>query len=374
VSRRALSDNLGRPERGSVAAGIPVEDAATTLFMGRALALAEREQPHPNPRVGAVIVGEHGDIVGEAAHVRAGEPHAEALALAAAGDRARGATIYVTLEPCSHQGRTPPCSRALIDAGIARVVVGAGDPDPRVSGSGIAQLREAGVDVITGALAGEVERIDPGYFHHRRTGKPLVTLKLATTLDGQIAAADRTSRWITGEEARRDGHLLRSESDVIIVGAGTVIDDDPSLDVRIDGYRGRHPRPVVIGGSRRLPSAARLLGRDPIVYVPRYSGIVDDEVVVPLGDQVDLEAVISDLGARGYVTALVEGGARLAASVIREGHVDRLVLYLAGKLGLGTGVPVFSGVFSTLADAVEVDVEAFTRMGNDLKIEAKVGK
>ncbi len=374
MSRRALSDNLGRPDRGSVAAGSPVEDAATTLFMRRALALAEQEQPHPNPRVGAVIVGEHGDIVAEAAHVRAGEPHAEALALAVAGDRARGATIYVTLEPCSHQGRTPPCSRALIDAGIARVVVGAGDPDPRVSGSGIAQLLEAGVDVITAALAGEVERIDPGYFHHRRTGKPLVTLKLATTLDGQIAAADRTSRWITGEEARRDGHLLRSESDVIIVGAGTVIDDDPSLDVRLDDYRGRHPRPVVIGGSRRLPSGARLLGRDPIVYVPRHFGIVDDEVVAPSGNQVDLEGVINDLGERGYVTALVEGGARLAASLIREGHVDRLVLYLAGKLGLGTGVPVFSGVFATLADAVELDVEAFTRMGNDLKIEAKVGK
>jgi diaminohydroxyphosphoribosylaminopyrimidine deaminase/5-amino-6-(5-phosphoribosylamino)uracil reductase len=262
----------------------------------------------------------------------------------------------------------------LIDAGIARVVVGAGDPDSRVSGSGTAQLRAAGVDVIVGVLAQEVERIDPGYFHHRRTGKPLVTLKLATTLDGQIAAADRTSRWITGEEARRDGHLIRSESDVIIVGAGTVIDDDPALDVRLEGYRGRHPRPVVIGGSRPLPTGAQLLGRDPIIYVPRRLGVVDDEVVAPLGNHVDLEVVIRDLGERGYVSALVEGGARLAASLIRDGHVDRLVMYLAGKLGLGTGVPVFSGVFATLGDALQLEVEAVTRIGNDLKVEAKVGK
>lgn len=374
MSRRALSDNLGRPDPGSVTAGTPVEDAATTQFMRRALALAQRQQPHPNPRVGAVIVDQRGDIVAEAAHQRAGEPHAEALALTLAGERARGATTYVTLEPCSHQGRTPPCSRALIDAGIARVVVGAGDPDSRVSGSGTAQLRAAGVDVIVGVLAQEVERIDPGYFHHRRTGKPLVTLKLATTLDGQIAAADRTSRWITGEEARRDGHLIRSESDVIIVGAGTVIDDDPALDVRLEGYRGRHPRPVVIGGSRPLPTGAQLLGRDPIIYVPRRLGVVDDEVVAPLGNHVDLEVVIRDLGERGYVSALVEGGARLAASLIRDGHVDRLVMYLAGKLGLGTGVPVFSGVFATLGDALQLEVEAVTRIGNDLKVEAKVGK
>ncbi len=362
MSRRALSDNLNRPIVGSVAAGTATVDAAVLDHMRRAIALAGAQQPHPNPRVGAVIVDADGVVVAEAAHVRAGEPHAEALALDQAGDRAFRATVYVTLEPCSHQGRTPPCSEALIDAGVARVVVGAIDPDPRVSGSGVAALREAGIEVTTGMLTDEIEQIDPGYFHHRRTGRPLVTLKLATTLDGQIAAADHTSRWITGEAARRDGHRLRADADVVIVGAGTVIDDDPQLDVRLDGYKGRQPRPVIVGGLRPIPPSARLMGRNPLVYRPDGQS-----------DRVDLVAMLGDLGSRGYVSALVEGGAGLAGSLIRGGHVDRLVIYLAGKLGLGIGVPVFSGVFGNIADAVEVAIESVTRVGDDLRIEAKVG-
>jgi diaminohydroxyphosphoribosylaminopyrimidine deaminase/5-amino-6-(5-phosphoribosylamino)uracil reductase len=231
-----------------------------------------------------------------------------------------------------------------------------------VSGSGVAALREAGIEVTTGMLTDEIEQIDPGYFHHRRTGRPLVTLKLATTLDGQIAAADHTSRWITGEAARRDGHRLRADADVVIVGAGTVIDDDPQLDVRLDGYRGRQPRPVIVGGLRPIPPSARLMGRNPLVYRPDGQS-----------DRVDLVAMLGDLGSRGYVSALVEGGAGLAGSLIRGGHVDRLVIYLAGKLGLGIGVPVFSGVFGNIADAVEVAIESVTRVGDDLRIEAKVG-
>ncbi len=268
----------------------------------------------------------------------------------------------MTLEPCSHEGRTPPCSRALIDAGVGTVVIGAVDPDQRVSGSGIAELRRAGIHVTTGVLEDEIEQLDPGYFHHRRTGKPLITLKLASTLDGQIAAADHTSRWITGDEARRDAHRLRAESDVVIVGAGTVIEDDPQLDVRLSQYEGRQPRPVVVAGKRPIPSMARVMGHDPLVYIPE-----------PGHDRVDVAAMVSDLGARGYVSALVEGGAGVAASMIRGGHADRLVIYLAGKLGLGTGVPLFSGVFANIDDALDVAIESVTRLGSDLRIDAKVG-
>jgi diaminohydroxyphosphoribosylaminopyrimidine deaminase/5-amino-6-(5-phosphoribosylamino)uracil reductase len=343
-------------------------------FMQRAISLARAEQPHPNPRVGAVIVSPDGAVVGEGAHEGAGEPHAEVVALRRAGAQARGATAYVTLEPCSHQGRTPPCTDALIAAGVARVVVGAGDPDPRVSGSGLDLLARTGVEVTSGVLADEVEAMDPGYFHHRRTGRPLVTLKLATTLDGQTAAADGTSRWITSEEARRDGHRLRSESDVVIVGAGTVIADDPRLDVRLDGYRGRHPRPVVVSGRRPLPPRAVVLSRDPIVYTPAPLGLEVEQVTIAGAGRVDLGELIGDLGRRGYVTALVEGGATLAADLVRRGLVDRFVLYLAGKLALGVGLPAFPGVFATISQAVPITIESVCSIGPDIRVEAKAGE
>jgi diaminohydroxyphosphoribosylaminopyrimidine deaminase/5-amino-6-(5-phosphoribosylamino)uracil reductase len=353
---------------------VTVADGAPDAeFMRQAIELARDTQPHPNPRVGAVIVGAAGDIVGRGAHERAGEPHAEAIALTMARERARGSTAYVTLEPCSHYGRTPPCSTALIGAGVRRVIIGVVDPDPRVRGSGVDELRRAGVDVVTGVLADEVEAMDPGYFHHRRTGRPLVTLKLAMTLDGQIAAADGTSQWITGEEARRDGHRLRAESDAVVVGAGTVLADDPRLDVRLDGYRGRHPRPVIVAGARAVPPTARLLERDPIVYTPRPVKLAVEQVVLDAGDKVDLAGMIEDLGNRGYVTVLVEGGAALAGELVRAGHVDRIVFYAAGKLGLGVGRPAFSGVFGTIADAMPLTIEAVAPVGEDLRIETKVG-
>ena len=372
MSRRALSDNLDRvvSDPGDEATGSDGRFSAS--IMRRAIEIASLEQPHPNPRVGAVVVAD-GEIVGEGAHERAGEPHAEVLALAAAGDRAQGATVYVTLEPCAHHGRTPPCADALVAAGVAKVVVGTTDPDSRVSGGGVARLRKAGVDVVEGVMGDAVEKMDPGYFHHRRTGRPLVTLKMATTLDGQIAAADRTSKWITGEDARLDGHRLRAESDVIIVGAGTVIDDDPSLDVRLDGYRGRHPRPVIVAGSRPLDQSATLFDRDPIVYAARQTAGDSEVVVLPEGQGVDLTAMIDDLGGRGYATALVEGGATLAAALIRSGLVDRIVVYLAAKLGLGTGIPVFSGEFATITDALPVEFGSVERIGSDLRVEVKLG-
>lgn len=372
MSRRALSDNRVRADTGPQQAVAAAMDGSAVLFMQRALDLARAEQPHPNPRVGAVIVSGDGHVLGEGAHERAGKPHAEIVALSRAGELAGGATAYVTLEPCSHHGRTPPCTDALISAGIARVVVGTEDPDARVRGRGIEELRRAGIEVTTGVLGEAVEGMDPGYFHHRRTGKPLVTLKLAMTLDGQTAAADGSSRWITGDAARRDAHRLRSQADVVIVGAGTVIADDPRLDVRLDGYQGRQPRPVVVSGKRPLPDGAALLSRDPIIYTPAPLEVAAEQVVTGRDDRVELSEMLGDLGERGYVTALVEGGATLAAELLRAGHVDRIVLYLAGKLALGTGVPAFSGVFATISDALPVTIESVSRMGTDIRVEAKV--
>ncbi|MGA9595846.1 MAG: bifunctional diaminohydroxyphosphoribosylaminopyrimidine deaminase/5-amino-6-(5-phosphoribosylamino)uracil reductase RibD [Acidimicrobiia bacterium] len=373
MSRRALSDNRARAAGPGDAATV-ADGAPDALFMQRAVDLARPEQPHPNPRVGAVIVDSTGQLIAEGAHVRAGEPHAEAIALARAGVRAAGSTVYVTLEPCSHYGRTPPCTSALVAAGVRRVVVGSVDPDRRVRGSGVDELRSAGIDVATGVLADEVEAMDPGYFHHRRTGRPLVTLKLAITLDGQLAAADGTSQWITGEAARHDAHRLRAESDVIIVGAGTVHADNPRLDVRLDGYRGRHPRPVVVAGTRPLPTGATVLTHDPLVYSPRPVAIAVEHVVQDRDGKVDIGAMIEDLGNRGYVTALVEGGAQLADAMVRGGHVDRIVFYIAAKLGLGVGLPAFPGVFATVTDALPLVVDSVRQVGDDLRIETKVGR
>jgi diaminohydroxyphosphoribosylaminopyrimidine deaminase/5-amino-6-(5-phosphoribosylamino)uracil reductase len=387
VSRRALSDNRDLAPMGPgdglsdsigslVGDEVPTEQrpfvASDSDFMRMAIALAGATQPHPNPRVGAVIASD-GEIIAKGAHVRAGEPHAEVLALQEAGDRARGATVYVTLEPCSHFGKTRPCSQALIAAGISKVVVGAVDPDDRVHGSGIAELQDAGIEVVVGVLAEDVEVADPGYFHHRRTGLPLVTLKLATTMDGQIAAADRTSKWITGEEARLDGHRLRAEADVVIVGAGTVIDDDPHLDVRLDTYNGSQPRPVIVAGSRDLPKSAALYDRDALVYTDRPLSITSEQVEMGSGGRVDVRSMIEDLGKRGYVSALVEGGATLAAALVDGGHVDRIVFYLAAKVGVGQGIGAFGGEFRTITDAVPLHIETVDRIGADVRIQARVG-
>ena len=372
MSRRAMSDNRGRAG-GTADEATALDGRFSASFMQRAVDLAADTHPHPNPRVGAVVVAPDGEIVGRGAHRRAGEPHAEVIALEAAGKRAAGATVYVTLEPCPHQGRTPPCTEALIASGVARVVVGAIDPDGRVSGSGVTALEGAGIAVETGFLADVVESNDPGYFHHRRTGRPLVTLKLATTLDGQIAAADRTSKWITGPEARRHGHVLRSEADVVIVGAGTVLDDDPRLDVRLDGYHGPQPRPVIVAGERGLPEGAALFDRDALVYSSRDLNGPGENVNVGGDRYVDLDAMIADLGKRGYVSAMVEGGARLASRLVRGGHVDRIVWHLAAKLAVGSGLGAFDGVFRTITEATPIAVESVSMIGDDIKVEAKVG-
>lgn len=340
--------------------------------MRQAVGLAAGHHPHPNPRVGAVVLDASGRIIGEGAHRGPGSPHAEVVALAAAGPAARGATMVVTLEPCTHQGRTPPCVEALLAAGIGRVVVGAVDPDRRVKGEGVRRLRAAGVEVETGVLEAESEAVDPAYFFQRRRGRPRVTLKAAITLDGQTAAADGTSRWITGEEARADAHLLRAEVDAVLVGAGTLRTDDPRLDVRLPGYSGHQPVPVVLGGSAPLPDEARLWRKGTLVLAPGRPSLPEVEVMavpeIRPGRLEPLE-VLRVLEERGFLELLVEGGAAVAASFWDAGLVDRGVWYLGGMIAGGTGLPAFEGVFATMASARRVEIVDMRRLGPDLRVE-----
>lgn len=327
--------------------------AADLAAMHRAIAAAAgvRGSTSPNPWVGCVI--EPGGFTG--ATRPPGGPHAEIVALGTAGERARGATLVTTLEPCAHQGRTPPCVDAIVAAGVRRVVVGVEDPDPEVRGTGIAALRRAGVDVAVGVGGDEVGAQLAPYLKHRTTGRPWVVLKLAATLDGRTAAPDGSSRWITGSEARADAHRLRAESDAVVVGAGTIRADDPELTARhVPGGRGpagataRQPLRVVLGTA---PPGARA---QPAV-----------EMKGDLGD------VLDDLGGRGVLQALVEGGASVAGAFHRAGLVDRYVLYLApALLGGDDGRPVLAGAGApTMADVWRGRIVSVTPLGADLRID-----
>ena len=315
--------------------------------MRRAIELAAsvRGSTSPNPWVGAVVVTDDGTSYEGATHPPGG-PHAEVVALRAAGDAARGSTLYSTLEPCSHFGRTPPCVDAVVDAGVTRVVVGIEDPDPQVRGNGISRLRDAGVAVETGVLADDVRLLLAPYLKHRMTGRPWVVLKLAATLDGRTAAPDGSSQWITGEPARADGHRLRAESDAVLVGAATVRVDDPSLTVRLAD--GRDPRRVVLG---KVPEGARV---HPALEVTG-----------------DLDTVLDRLGRDGVVQLLVEGGATVAAEFHRAGLVDRYVLYLAPALFGGEDARgMFAGPGApTIDDVWRGRVVGIERLGEDIRVE-----
>jgi len=350
-------------------------DARHVEWMRTAIAAATATRPHPNPRVGAVVVAPSGEVASVSAHSGPGRPHAEAAALSAAGELAGGGTLVVTLEPCNHHGRTPPCTEAIITSGIAVVVVAAVDPDDRVSGSGIERLRAAGVRVVTGVLAADAIAIDQAYHHHRTVGRPRFTLKLAVTLDGQVAAADRTSQWITSEEARLDVHGLRAATDAVLVGAGTLRSDDPRLDVRVAGYEGPQPRPVIAAGLRELPGGLAVYGRSPIVYAPRHHGEVPadiEQVVLWHPSGVDLGAMAKDLGERGLLDILVEGGPTLARAMLIDQLVDRIVVYVGALLAGGAGLAPFGGAFRTIADAKGLVITDVTRLGPDLRIDAEL--
>ena len=344
-------------------------EARERAAMRRAVALsaAGGEATHPNPNVGAVLLDPAGTVVGEGRHEYAGGPHAEVVALAAAGDRARGGTAVVTLEPCAHTGRTGPCTAALLAAGVARVVYAVADPHPAAAG-GAEVLRAAGVDVAAGLLAAEAEVANERWLAGVRTGRPFVVWKLASTLDGRVAAADGTSRWISSPESRADAHRLRAEVDTIVAGVGTVLADDPALTVRdADGRLvGDQPLRVVVDTWGRTPATARVLDGT----APTWLATADEVGTGPDG-HVDLTALLSALHDKGRGYLLLEGGPTLAGAFLRAGLVDRVVAYLAPTL-LGAGVPALAGTgIGTLADAVALDVVETGRCGPDLKVVAR---
>jgi diaminohydroxyphosphoribosylaminopyrimidine deaminase/5-amino-6-(5-phosphoribosylamino)uracil reductase len=298
-------------------------------------------------------------VVGRGRTADGGRPHAEALALAQAGALARGATVYTTLEPCSHTGRTPPCTAALIAAGVARVVVAVEDPDPRVNGAGIAALRAAGVAVETGCLGPEAEALNRGFLTRMTTGRPMVTLKMAASLDGRIATGTGESRWITGPRARTEVHLMRAQSDAILVGAGTVRSDDPRLNVRDIGIEDANPVRVVVSGTLSLPRDGHLarsareiplwLCHDEEAEAERreaWTELGAELIEVPFtpDGEMDLAALLQLLGQRGVTRVLCEGGGRLAAGLIEAELVDEIVCYTAGVVLGEAAIPVVGGL------------------------------
>lgn len=321
----------------------------------RALALALYGSPTDvNPRVGAVVTDAAGAVVGEGYHRGAGSPHAEIEALRAAGPAARGGTVYVSLEPCSHTGRTGPCVEALVDAGVDRVVFAQTDPNPMAAG-GARQLMAAGVSVRAGVLPAEAVAINRTWTHLMLTGRPFVTWKFAATLDGRSAARDRTSRWITGPEARADVHALRARCGAVIVGTGTVLADDPRLTVRgIDLLGSPQPLRVVIG-TRPIPPHALVL---------------DDEADTLVLATRDLAAAMKEVGQRGIHHALLEGGPTLAGAFLRAGLVEEVIAYLApALLGAGTSAIGDLGIDS-VADVVRLTISGVVLLGSDVRITA----
>jgi diaminohydroxyphosphoribosylaminopyrimidine deaminase / 5-amino-6-(5-phosphoribosylamino)uracil reductase len=315
-----------------------------------ALGRSVRRGTSPNPWVGAVLVSTSGAIVASGATEPPGGRHAEIVALDAAGKGAKGATLYASLEPCSHHGRTPPCTDRIIASGVTRVVAAVGDPDHHVAGRGIAALRAAGITVDVGVGEDAVAHDLAAYLHHRRTGRPYVVLKWASSLDGRTAAADGSSKWITSEAARHDVQLLRAECDAICVGAGTVRRDDPALTVRL-GVSDPQPLRVVLGSA---PPEARV---HPCF---EFAG--------------DLAELLDDLGARGVVQLLVEGGARVAHDFVQQRFVNRLVAYVAPMLfGGDDGAPVLRGPGApAIAEAIRGRFVSVARVGEDLRVEVEV--
>jgi diaminohydroxyphosphoribosylaminopyrimidine deaminase / 5-amino-6-(5-phosphoribosylamino)uracil reductase len=360
-------------------------------WMRTALALARRGlgQVWPNPAVGCVIVAAD-RVVGRGWTQPGGRPHAETEALRRAEAAARGATAYVSLEPCAHWGKTPPCTDALVEAGIRRVVVALEDPDPRVAGAGIERLRRAGIAVETAIGPDEAAEINAGFLMRERLGRPLVTLKLATSLDGHIATATGESRWITGPPARALAHELRARHDAVMVGTGTVLADDPQLTCRLPGLGHRSPVRVVLDRRMRIPPTARVIAeaREVPTWVlttrsadqARREALVANgadviEVVADAADGLDLGATLQALGARGLTRLLVEGGSGLSAALLRAGLVDRLVWLHAPLLIGGDGAPAIAALrLPALAAAPRFERLATEALGADVATTFRVNR
>ena len=358
------------------------------LWMDRALRLAERGigLTSPNPVVGAVLLRDE-RVVGEGAHLRAGGPHAEAAALDAAGPAARGATCYVTLEPCAHFGRTPPCADALVRAGVSRVVAAVGDPHREVDGRGLARLRAAGVTVTVGVREAEARALNRAFFCAVTESRPHVTLKAAMTLDGKIASVDGASRWITGEAARLEAHRLRFAADAVLVGIGTVLADNPRLTVRHTGLPSKEPLRVVVDSRLRIPVDARVLrsgdpGRALVACVApapagpaaalRARGARVLELPGEAG-RVDVRALLGALRALDVIAVLVEGGGEFGGALVEAGLVDRVAFFVAPRLLGGREAPgPVGGRGRSLKDALALAEVTTRRLGDDLLIEADI--
>ena len=365
-----------------------IKQIADEKYMRMALRLAEkaRGRTSPNPMVGAVVV-KNGVVISRGYHRKAGEPHAEVVALLKAGKAAKGATLYVTLEPCSHTNkRTPPCAPLVMSSGVKRAVVAMIDPNPQVSGAGIKALRKAGLDVLTGVLETEAKKLNEAFIKHVTTGMPFVTLKIAQTLDGRIATAKGESKWITGDEARKEGHRLRDRHDAILVGINTVLKDNPSLTTRI--LHGRDPLRVILDSKLRIPLNAKILTQSSeaktciatLDSMPkdRLADLLDAgaEILIAKGKngQVDLKHLMKMLGSFGITSVLIEGGATVNASALRAGIVDKVVAFIAPMLMTGTDSLCSLGGKSPqkLSQAIRLCDVTSRQVGRDLMVEGYI--
>lgn len=358
-------------------------------WMAKAIQLARRGQytTSPNPRVGCVILDNSGQFAGEGFHIQAGTPHAEVHALRQAGERARNGTAYVTLEPCSHFGRTPPCANALIDAGVSRVVVAMTDPNPNVSGNGIKRLQDNGIEVVTDVLAAEAAALNPGFIKRMITGKPFVRLKLGISLDGKIALANGVSQWITGAEARRDVQRFRAQSCAILTGSGTAAADNPSLLVRPSeaGFADypsetiRQPVRVVVDSHQKLPAELQLFTDSEPTFIATIKQPVETTNVAHLlslpqrEGKVDLSKLIERLGDMQFNEVWVEAGPGLAGALLTAGEVDELIVYQAPVLlGDKARSMVTLPSFDDLSQSISLQRTDIRQLGDDIRMQFNV--
>lgn len=355
------------------------DGAADLHWSARAIELAASADYHtsPNPMVGAVVLDREGRLVGEGFHRARGEPHAEEAALQQAGDRAKGGTIYVSLEPCVHQHRNPSCADLIIASGVYRVVVSMPDPDERVRGAGIKALEAAHVRTDVGAHQERALRLNEFYVTHRETGRPFVSAKFAMSLDGKIATRTGDSRWITGEAARRHGHRLRHMHDAILVGINTVIADDPELTTRLDGDNPRQPLRVVVDSQLRIRQSARVIGANTLIATTREGRVGVAEVLTlpaTAEGRVSLPDLLDELGRRNIISVLVEGGGEVHAAMFGQDLVDKVYAYVAPKLvgGRDAPGPLGGDGVERLSEAKTLEDLDVTRLGDDFLINGYV--
>lgn len=383
---RELRESIGGSARDAIE--IPedyqLQPSDDYRFMARALKLADKgiNSTHPNPRVGCVIT-RNGVIVGEGYHKQAGQPHAEAQALKQADKLASGATLYVNLEPCCHHGRTPPCTDAIIKAGISRVVIGIEDPNPLVNGTGIAALKMAGIAVDSGINQQRASSLNRGFIKRITSGRPWVTLKIAASLDGKTAMANGESQWITSEAARKDAHKMRAASSAILTGVGTVLRDDSAMTARLDGVE-RQPLRVILDSRLNTPVNAQILNQDGMVLIITDPNEVGDAGLYPQNNvevigcgmrdgSIDLAQVMQQLGQRQINNLMLEAGARVSGAMLEQGLVDELVVYMSPDLLGSNAIGMFRirGVES-IADKLQFEFRSIRKVGRDIKLTLDV--